>query len=208
MSSETAPEQNEIQSILDEHFLTSRSWVDTDDSRAFVFEFGLSEGSSYVMDLMTLAFRCNESTGAVLTVSSIGFPRFVRSEMDTMLACSNLTRYRLIVLESKAKAFAELLREDMNDADTEIDLIRMSITDRLKAFARMWMWFFFGIAAAEMAFAVALAALGLYFHGLEEDGSIALWGTFPLCALMLFRASFGVSKGLSYYKKLKSGPHP
>lgn len=197
--------QDDIQSILDQHFLTSSSWRTKDDKLddCFVFEFGARADTEAVMDLMTLAFRCSESTGAVLTVSSIGFPRFVRSEVDTLFTCSANTRYRLFVVESKAKAFAELLQDDMDDVDGELALIHESIRERLSAYARKWMWLFFGMTFAELAFAIVIGAMGLYFHSLEE-GNVALWWSFPLCALMLFRTALGASKGWSYYKKLKS----
>lgn len=176
----------------------------SEDEDTFRFEFMIAQDVVSVMDTMFVAFRCNQSTGAALVVSSLAKPAFVQNEMVTAAKFNDMTRYTLVVSKDKAEGFLELLLADMEEANVQCKLARDSKMESLIRFLRAQMFWWSAVAAVELVTGVVIAALGLYLHALEGPGSnVALWGAIPLVLLFAYRVAAAGAKVWSSLSKLR-----
>lgn len=190
-------EYRAIGKLLDQRFLT---YHEAFDSETLCYDFGVVNDVVQRMDLLTLAFRCDQTTGARLVVSSIALPYFDDNEVRTEQACFELTRYRLVVQTEKAKLFCELLEADMGQVDQDEYILIESRKYRLVQYQIRNIWWFIGAGSVEFVLAATLASMGVY---LSEQSSVALWATLPMTALFLLRSSISFVKSWYAFKKTR-----
>ncbi len=176
------PEER-VRILLADRFLLVESSIDTEP---VWFEFGVAQDVSAHVEMLTLAFRCDRTSGANMVVSAIRAPSVAPREIETMVDCVDITRYRLTIERESLKQFSDVLVSDMLDVGSQTVLQRQERSRQLRAFLQNRFFEIVGIAGGEFTVAVAIAGLGMY-SSVRYGDTLTLWIAFPLAALLLVR---------------------